>query len=132
MTSSSLPFHPSSGLTDPYAPYRQQWFNAWQTPAYTGRPSTCPDATTADSYQPNLTGIWRGNAGETVEIERNRARIWGGQDKPCNCVFFLVGQRLIAYSPDSDTVRKYWFRGAGSQFMLIDESGNLLTFQRTR
>jgi len=132
MTQSTLPYGPSSGLTELYAPYRQQLFNAWQAPTYAGRPLTCPDATVTDSYQPNLTGIWRGSGGETVEIERNRARIWGGQDKPCNCVFFLVGQRLIAYSPDTDTVRKYWYRGTGNQFMLIDESGNLLTFQRSR
>jgi hypothetical protein len=44
-----------------------------------------------------------------------------------------VGQRLIAYSPDSDRVRKYWFqREARDSFNLIDESGNLMSFWRTR
>ena len=86
-----------------------------------------------DSYQPDLTGSWHGSGGETVEIQRNRARIWGGSgaQQSCSCVFFLVGQRMIAYSPDTDTVRKYWFnQTSASQFELIDESGNRLIFWR--
>ena len=95
----------------------------------------CPYPSTSDSYQPDLTGSWRGSGGETVEIQRNRARIWGGSGshQSCSCVFFLVGQRIIAYSPDSDTVRKYWFhQTSASQFELIDESANRLIFWRVR
>ena len=112
-------------------PYHQQPYSAQQTP-YSGQSLTCPDTQRANSLQPDLTGSWRGSGGEFVEVQRNYARIWGGKDKPCNCVFFLVGQRLIAYSPDTDVVRKYWYQsGGGNQFTLIDESGNLMTYQRT-
>ena len=71
------------------------------------------------------------SGGETVEIQRNRARIWGGSGshQSCSCVSFLVGQRIIAYSPDTDAMRKYWFnQTSASQFELIDESGNRLIF----
>jgi hypothetical protein len=90
---------------------------------------------TTDTYQPDLTGSWRGSGGETVEIQRNRARIWGGSGshQSCSCVFFLVGQRIIAYSPDTDAVRKYWFNQTSArQFELVDENGNQLIFWRTR
>jgi len=118
-----------SGFT---TPYHQQPYGARQTP-YSGQSLTCPDAQGADSHQPDLTGSWRGSGGESVEVQRNYARIWGGDDKPCNCIFFLVGQRLIAYSPDTDVVRKYWYKSGGSnQFTLVDESGNVMTYQRTR
>ena len=87
----------------------------------------------AQDYQPDLTGSWRGSAGETVDIQRNRARIWGGNGQSCKCVFFLVGQRMIAYSPDTDTVRKYWYKPSGpDRFSLIDEGGNLMSFWRVR
>jgi hypothetical protein len=100
---------------------------------YSSQQLPCPDTQGAQSLAPDLTGTWRGSGGESVEIQRNYARIWGGEEKPCNCVFFLVGQRLIAYSPDTDVVRKYWFQDGGSnRFTLIDESGNLMTYQRTR
>ena len=113
-------------------PYHQQPYSAQQTP-YSGSQLSCPDTPGTDSFQPNLTGFWRGSGGESVEVQRNYARVWGGKDKPCNCVFFLVGQRLIAYSPDTDVVRKYWYQSGGrNQFTLIDESGNLMTYQRTR
>lgn len=103
----------------------------WQTPYAMGQDAPARGAP-ADSHQPDLTGIWRGSGGETVEVQRNRARIWSGNSSPCNCVFFLVGQRLIAYSPDTDQVRKYWYLGGTDQFSLIDEAGNLMNFRRTR
>ncbi len=113
------------------SPYSQQPYSAWQAP-YSGPLPTCPD-TSVDRHQPDLTGFWRGSGGESVEVQRNYARIWGGQDKPCDCIFFLVGQRLIAYSPDTDVVRKYWYKSGGNnQFTLVDESGNVMTYQRTR
>lgn len=52
-------------------------------------------------------------------------------DSPVNAGF-LVGRRLIAYSPDTDVVRKYWFQGDRGRFSLVDEANNLLTFWRTR
>jgi len=120
------------GLSGFTTPYHQQPYSARQSP-YSGQLLTCPDTQGADSHQPDLTGFWRGSGGESVEVQRNYARIWGGQDKPCNCIFFLVGQRLIAYSPDTDVVRKYWYKSGGSnQFTLVDESGNVMTYQRTR
>ena len=94
-------------------------------------PSPSPSVA-GDEFQPDLTGIWRGSGGEIVEVQRNRARIWGALDRPCSCVFFLVGRRLIAYSPESDRVRKYWYRGGIDQFTLVDEAGNLLRFRRAR
>ena len=107
--------------------------------AWPGRRATSADRYSyrnpTDSYQPDLTGSWRGSGGETVEIQRNRARIWGGSDshQSCSCVFFSVGQRLIAYSPDTDRVRKYWFKQvSGDRFALIDDSGNLMSFWRVR
>ena len=121
-----------SGFSDPYSPYSPQQYGAWQTP-HGGSPPACSGTATNGSHQPDLTGFWRGSGGESVEVQRNYARIWGGTDKPCNCIFFLVGQRLIAYSPDTDVVRKYWYQSGGSnQFTLVDESGNLMTYQRSR
>jgi len=116
-------------LSDPSADYRQQSFGAWQKP-FAGLQSSAPQAPASDSYQPDLTGNWRGSGGESVEVQRNRARIWSGHGQPCSCVFFLVGRRLIAYSPDTDVVRKYWYQGEVNQFTLIDEAGNVMSFQR--
>jgi hypothetical protein len=113
-------------------PYRGRPYDA-----YPGRGSAAgyPGLGAADGYQPDLTGNWRGSGGERVVIQGNRARIWGGGGghQSCSCVFFLVGQRLIAYSPDSDRVRKYWFKQvAGDRFVLLDGAGNLMTFWRAR
>ena len=139
MGQSTLPYsygrqlgNQAPGLSGFTSPLGRQPYNAWQAPTG-GQLLACPDTSVADSHQPDLTGFWRGSGGESVEVQRNYARIWGGRDKPCNCIFFLVGQRLIAYSPDTDVVRKYWYRSGGSdQFTLVDESGNLLTYRRTR
>jgi hypothetical protein len=144
----AFPYMPSTpGMTPPmpsdygmtpsmpsdYArPYLDRAYEAWPG-GQRVNPGGFPGRETSDSHQPDLTGHWRGSGGETVEIQRNRARIWGGSHQSCSCVFFLVGQRLIAYSPDSDRVRKYWFqREARDSFNLIDESGNLMSFWRTR
>jgi hypothetical protein len=121
-----------TGQTGQIAPFVQQPQTILKAP-YGSQQLPCPTTQGAQSLEPDLTGLWRGSGGESVEIQRNYARIWGGEEKPCNCVFFLVGQRLIAYSPDTDVVRKYWFQSGGSnRFTLIDESGNLMTYQRTR
>lgn len=94
--------------------------------------SNIPGLGQCGGYQPDLTGYWRGSGGETVEIRRNHARVWGGSYDYCDCVFFLVGDRLIAYSEDTDVVRKYKFWGDRDNFFLIDESGQLMSFQRVR
>ncbi len=113
-------------------PDLEQAYDAWYPRSGT-RPRNYPDSRPVDDYQPDLTGRWRGSGGETVEIQRNRARIWGGSHQSCSCIFFLVGQRLIAYSPDTDMVRKYWYQQtARDQFSLIDERGNLMSFRRVR
>jgi hypothetical protein len=99
---------------------------------YGSQVQTCPTKQDAYSFQPDLTGLWRGRGGESIEVKRNYARIWGGEGKPCNCVFFPVGQRLIAYSPDTDIVRKYWFKSGGNNpSTLIEESVNVMSYQRT-
>lgn len=99
----------------------------WQIPYGLG-----PAHRDFSGYEPDLTGTWRGSGGEKVEIRRNRARVWGGPYQSCNCVFFLVGNRLIAYSPDTDVVRKFHFRGGRDRFWLIDEDGQLMSFWRVR
>jgi hypothetical protein len=84
----------------------------------------CPNTRDAYSLPPDLTGFWRGSGGESVEVKRNYACIWGGEK---------LGQRMIADSPDTGAVRKYWFpRGGRNEFTLIDATGNLMTYQRTR
>ena len=128
---SASPVYPAvpQGLAGPYlgGPYG----------AYPSRGPAAgsPGLGAADSYQPDLTGKWRGSGGERVVIQGNRARIWGegGGQQSCSCVFFLVGQRLIAYSPDSDRVRKYWFKKvSGDRFALLDDAGNPMVFWRVR
>lgn len=94
------------------------------------QPGACTGGALGGDYQPNLTGNWRGSGGETVEIRGNQARIWGGRYQSCDCHFWLVGKRLIAYSPESDVVRKYWFQGDRDRFSLIDEAGNVMVFRR--
>jgi hypothetical protein len=130
----SLPYPSGTGPAMPSGfatPFQEPLYDAWRLPRST-RPGPYADSGPVDSYQPDLTGNWRGSGGETVEIQRNRARIWGGSHQSCSCVFFIVGRRLIAYSPDSDRVRKYWYQGQHDRFSLIDEEGNLLSFWRVR
>ena len=138
MAPTAFPSMPSTyGMTpsmpsDYARPYLDRAYETWPG-ANRASPSGLAGQETRDSYQPDLSGHWRGSGGETVEIQRNRARIWGGSHQSCSCVFFLVGQRLIAYSPDSDRVRKYWFqRDRQDGFKLIDDAGNLMSFWRTR
>jgi len=63
-------------------PYLEQAYDAWYQPRST-RPGSYADRGSVDSIQPDLTGNWRGSGGETVEIQRNRARIWGGSHRSC-------------------------------------------------
>jgi hypothetical protein len=130
----SLPFpdeDPLSPFADFTEPYRERAY-PWPAPQTPERSGMSSPSTAYQSHQPDLTGIWRGSGGETVDIRRNRARIWNQNRQSCDCVFFFVGRRLIAYSPSSDTVRKYWFQGGQHEFRLLDEDGNLMTFQRAR
>ncbi|MFM1891840.1 MAG: hypothetical protein RLZ44_917 [Pseudomonadota bacterium] len=80
----------------------------------------------------DLSGTWRGSGGEHVEIRRNAARIWGAGQEYCDCIFMIHGDRLIAYSPDSDVVRKYEFARDRDRFALRDEHGQTMVFQRVR
>lgn len=94
--------------------------------------SAQPSGTMAVPSTSDLSGSWRGSGGEVVEIRGNFARIWGGEDQYCNCVFMVYGDRLIAYSPDTDVVRKFEFAGNHDQFMLRDDRGQMMTFRRTQ
>ena len=60
------------------------------------------------------------------------ARIWGAGQEYCDCIFMIHGDRLIAYSPDSDVVRKYEFARDRDRFALRDEHGQTMVFQRVR
>ena len=113
------------------APFGERLSDRWPGPRQ-GRSDAPTTRGTTDGYQPDLTGEWQGSGGETVQIRGNHARIWGGGHQACDCVFFLVGQRLIAYSPETDRLRKYWFEGQRDRFRLIDEDGNRLSFWRIR
>lgn len=123
-----------------WPPYPDGWPAAptwpWQADVWSvppgGTGATGPDVVPAEGQVPDLTGSYRGSGGETVEIRRNRARIWGGQYQFCDCVFFLVGDRLIAYSADTDVVRKYRFGGDSAHFWLIDDAGQQMSFWRVR
>ncbi|MGD1984356.1 MAG: hypothetical protein PVF93_10670 [Chromatiaceae bacterium] len=120
-----------TGLSNHIPPFSRQPQSTRQT-TYSSQLLPCPNTRDAYSLQPDLTGFWRGSGGESVEVKRNYACIWGGE-KPCNCIFFLIGQRMIADSPDTGAVRKYWFqRGGRNEFTLIDASWNLMTYQFTR
>lgn len=129
----SLPFpHPAPSLGSSGAASRQgDWAAPWTDP-FKDPPVSRPGGESRAADTPDLSGVWRGSAGETVDIRGNRARIWGREELACDCAFLLVGHRLIAYSPRTDTVRKYWFQGGPDQFRLLDEDGNLLSFQRVR
>jgi hypothetical protein len=117
----------SSGATSRHGDWAAPWSDPFQSP-----PASRPGGQGRAADTPDLSGVWRGSAGETVDIRGNRARIWGSEALACDCAFLLVGHRLIAYSPRTDTVRKYWFQGGPDQFRLLDEDGNLLSFQRVR
>jgi hypothetical protein len=80
----------------------------------------------------NLSGTWRGSGGELVDIQRNTARVWGAGDQYCLCIFMVHDDRLIAYSPDTDVVRKYQFYADRDRFLLRDEDGQTMWFQRVR
>jgi len=79
-----------------------------------------------------LSGTWRGSAGERVEIRGNQARIWGGNQQSCYCIFMIHGNRMIAYSPDTDVVKKFEYSGGLDQFMLRDDKGGVMSFERVR
>jgi hypothetical protein len=101
----SLPFPDDDSLspfTDFMEPYREHPY-PWPAPHTSERSGMSPPNTSYESRQPDLTGIWRGSGGETVDIRRNRARIWNQNRQSCDCVF-----------------------------KLLDEDGNLMTFQRAR
>ena len=134
LPSMSYPYNIGPPIPSEFArPYSDLAYDAWLAPRNVRPGGDYRERGPADSYQPDLTGNWQGSGGETVQIERNRARIWGGSHQSCSCVFFLVGQRMLAYSPDSDRVRKYWFQQtAPDRFYLIDEAGNQLSFWRVR
>jgi hypothetical protein len=112
------------------------WSGATGAPLMPGSPGYTPGSGQSSAgamvpASPDLTGNWRGSGGEFVEIRGNFARIWGGESKYCNCIFMLYGNRLIAYSPDTDVVRKFEFSGNRNYFMLRDDRGQMMTFQRT-
>ena len=86
----------------------------------------------SESYQLDLTGRWRGSAGERVEIRGNRARIWGNGQQSCECIFMIHGNRMIAYSPDTDIVKKFEYSGGLDHFLLRDEQGGVMSFMRVR
>ena len=89
-----------------------------------------PPAT--DGYGPDLSGGWRGSAGEQVEIRGNQARIWGNGQESCFCIFMIFGNRLIAYSPDTDVVKKFEYSGGHDHFLLRDDQGGVMSFERVR
>lgn len=98
-----------------------------------GTPSPGPwSSDLMSSLEPNLTGTWRGSGGEHVEIRRNVARVWSSDQQYCDCIFMIHGNRLIAFSPDTDVVRKYEFASDRDRFALRDEQGQTMVFQRTR
>ncbi len=94
------------------------------------RGTTTPPAT--DRYQPDLSGNWRGSAGERVEIRGNEARIWKDGQQSCYCIFMIHGNRMIAYSPDTDIVKKFEYSGGLDHFLLRDEHGGVMSFMRVR
>ena len=94
------------------------------------RGTTTPPAT--DRYQPDLSGNWRGSAGERVEIRGNEARIWKDGQQSCYCIFMIHGNRMIAYSPDTDVVKKFEYSGGLDQFLLRDDQGGIMSFVRVR
>jgi hypothetical protein len=67
-----------------------------------------------------------------VEIRGNQARIWGDSQQSCFCVFMIHGNRMIAYSPDTDVVKKFEYSGGLDQFLLRDDRGGVMSFVRVR
>ncbi|MEJ2575718.1 MAG: hypothetical protein P8106_03270 [Gammaproteobacteria bacterium] len=102
----------------------------WSTPG--SAPSIVPRRSTSAGPPVNLSGTWRGSGGELVDIQRDTARVWGTGDQYCMCIFMVHGDRLIAYSPDTDVVRKYRFYADRDRFLLRDEDGQTMWFQRVR
>ena len=105
-------------------------FIPW-APQGSGGPGAAPWSGTSPDAA-NLSGTWRGSGGELVEIRRNWARVWGTDRQYCHCLFMVHGDRLIAYSPDTDVVRKYQFLSERDRFVLRDENGQTMLFERIR
>jgi len=104
---------------------------SWE-PAPSSRGSESAASPSAGALQADLSGNWRGSAGEYVEIRGNQARIWEGRERSCFCVFMVYGNHMIAYSPDTDVVKKFEYSGRGDYFRLRDERGGVMTFRRAR
>jgi hypothetical protein len=113
-----------SGLTQGFIP--------WSSRGGAAPPGSPRSAVIPEPVSNNLTGTWRGSGGELVEIRRNTARIWGPDQQSCYCIFMVHGDRLIAYSPDTDVVRKYEFAAERDRFGLRDEHGQTMLFERIR
>ena len=80
----------------------------------------------------DLSGTWRGNGGERVEIRGEQARLWDLSGQMCTCYFMVFGDRLIAYSPETDVVRKFEFFRDRGLFALRDQYGQVMIFERAR
>jgi hypothetical protein len=128
-----LPAWPGSASPSPGGS-SMQGFIPWSSPggAVPDMRSAAPLDPGAASAAANLTGTWRGTGGELVEIRRNTARVWGSGQDYCMCIFMIHGDRLIAYSPDTDVVRKYQFFTDRDRFLLRDEDGQTMMFERLR
>lgn len=77
-----------------------------------------------------LEGDWRGSGGEWVEIRGHEARLWLNDQRSCHCLFFVYRDRLIAYSPETDVVRKFELHHERDAFSLRDQNGQVMHFRR--
>ena len=65
-------------------------------------------------------------------IRGNEARIRKDGQQSCYCIFMIHGNRMIAYSPDTDVVKKFHYSGGLDQFLLRDGQGGIMSFVRVR
>ena len=68
----------------------------------------------------------------TFVIARVDLPFWRDAQQFCDFVFLIYGDRLIAYSPTSDIVRKYEFTGGNGWFALRDAAGQVMSFRKAR
>jgi hypothetical protein len=81
--------------------------------------------------QQDLSGTWRGSGGDLVIIQGNHARLYGNDERiHCDCVFWIYGDRLISYSPQTDVTHTYVFERRGNRFALQDETGQIMIYER--
>lgn len=79
---------------------------------------------------PDLSGVWRGSQGDILIIRGDHFRIHNEQGLYGDGTYRIFGSRFLAQVPVFGVTRQYELALLGDRFVLRDEAGQLLVFER--